>query len=78
MVKWFIVLALLFGGSVSAQEREDLRNDWTFDTFYKNVREYERQRTMTQPDDAITRALLEMEQNEKESQKDAGLVLSGH
>jgi hypothetical protein len=69
VVKWFIALALLFGGSVSAQEREGARNDWSFDTFYKNVREYERQRTMTQPDDAITRALIEMEQNEKESQK---------
>lgn len=77
-MKWFIALALLFGGSVSAHEREDARNDWSFDTFYKNVLEYERQRTMTQPDDAITRALLEMEQNEKESQEDAGLVLSGH
>jgi len=69
VVKWFIALALLFGGSVSAQEMEGARNDWSFDTFYKNVREYEMQRTMTQPDDAITRALLEMEQNEKESQK---------
>ena len=78
MVKWFIALALLFAGSVNAHEREGARNDWSFDTFYKNVREYEMQRTMTQPDDAITRALLEMEQNEKESQEDAGLVLSGH
>ena len=68
-MKWFIVLAFLFAGGVNAHEREGARNDWSFDTFYKNVREYEMQRTMTQPDDAITRALIEMEQNEKESQK---------
>ena len=78
-MKKFIVLSfLLLGTSVSAQEREGNRTDWSFDTFYKNVREYEMQRTMTQPDDAITRALLEMKQNEKESQKNAGLVLSGN
>ena len=77
-MKKFIVLSiLLLGTSVSAQERPGNRTDWSFDTFYQNVREYEMQRTMTQPDDAITKALLEMEQNEKESQKDAGLVLPG-
>ena len=78
MKKCILLSFLLLGTSVSAHERPGNRTDWSFDTFYQNVREYEMQRTMTQPDDAITKALLEMEQNEKESQKDAGLVLSGN
>ena len=67
MKKCILLSFLLLGTSVSAHEREGNKNDWSFDTFYQNVREYEMRRTMTQPDDAITKALLEMEQNSNQT-----------
>ena len=69
-MKKFIVLSfLILGTSVSAHEREGNRTDWSFDTFYKNVREYQIRQTMTEPDDAITKALLELEKKEHETLK---------
>lgn len=69
-MKKFIVLSfLLLGTNVSAQEREGNRTDWSFDTFYKNVREYQIRQTMTEPDDAITKALLELEKKEHKTLK---------
>lgn len=72
MVRILFVI-LLFSAPAYSFEDKGMN---LFNKALDNVRQYQLEKTMTSPFDAIDQALMEFK-NEKESQKDAGLVLPG-